>query len=578
MAETKRERYTKLLSTLDAERSTHVGVWRDLADYILPRRTRFLTTDRNKGDNRYTKIIDNTATLAARTLKSGMMAGMTSPARPWFRLTTPDPDLAEFGPVKEWLHFVGQRMATLFLRSNLYNALPIIYGDEGVFGTAACAMLEDDRDILRFYPFNVGSYWLACNHRMQVDTFMREFPLTVRQVVTRFATFDEKTGAPRWDNFSTNVRNLWDRGDYEQTVDVMHVIAPNLQYRPALDRGDGIIAAKHKRFASCYYEKASDKPDVFLSESGFDENPILAPRWDVEAEGVYGTDFPGIQARGDIRALQLMHKRKAEAIEKMVRPPMTGPSSLRNAKASILPGDITYLDVREGQQGFRPAHEVNARLDHLVADIGDHRDRIRRAFYEDLFLMLAMSDRRQITAREIEERHEEKLLALGPTLERQNDELLDPLIDRGFNIMLRRGLVPEPPREIQGEHLRVEYISIMAQAQKLVGLAGIERFAGFVGQVAQVDPQVLDKIDRDQMVDEYADITGVPPRIVVPDDKVAEIRAVRAKAQKDAADLAALEQAARAGKTLADTNTGGKNMLTDLVSGVADSGIAGAPA
>jgi len=286
----------------------------------------------------------------------------------------------------------------------------------------------------------------------------------------------------------------------------------------------------------------------------------------VTGEDVYGTECPGMSTLGDVKALQLMHKRKAQAIEKMVNPPMVGPSSLRTMKASILPGDITYSDEREGQKGFRPAHEVNPRIQELLMDIQDHQNRVRRGFYEDLFLMLSTSDRRQITAREIEERHEEKLLALGPVLEQLNQDLLDPLIDITFNVLVKQGMIPEPPEELQGIDLKVEYISIMAQAQKLAGISGLERFAGMVGQMVQStgDPSILDKVDADQFIDEYGDITGIPPRIIRPDEDVKAIREGRAKAQQAQAATAQAKEVTSSVKDLSQTDMSGDNALTRL--------------
>lgn len=155
-------------------------------------------------------------------------------------------------------------------------------------------------------------------------------------------------------------------------------------------------------------------------------------------------------ALGDVKQLQIGERRTMEAVEKMIRPPMIGPSSLKNQSASILPGDITYLDIREGMQGFRPVHEIQFRIQEMEQKQDQVRGRIQRAFFEDLFLMLANSNRRQITAREIEERYEEKLLALGPVLEQLNQDLLDPLIDIIFDIHLKQNLLPEIPEELQG--------------------------------------------------------------------------------------------------------------------------------
>jgi hypothetical protein len=272
-----------------------------------------------------------------------------------------------------------------------------------------------------------------------------------------------------------------------------------------------------------------------------------------------------MDALGDIKALQMMQKRKAQAIEKMVNPPMTGPSALRSQKASILPGDLTFVDTQGQNQGFRPAHEVNPRVQELLMDIQATQGMVQRVFYEDLFLMLAQSDRREITAREIDERHEEKLLALGPVLEQLNQDLLDPLIDITFEKMVAQGALPPPPEELQGMKLKVEYVSVMAQAQKLAGIANIERFAGFTMQAASVNPEILDKIDTDQMIDIYADITSVPPGIVRTDEAVAEIRGQRQQMQQAQQAAMVAKDAASATQSLGNTPMDQNSMLTQLL-------------
>lgn len=562
-----------LKSQMDVERSSFLSHWKTLGDYILPRRPRFNTTDINRGDRRNLNIIDSTATLASRTLRSGMMAGVTSPARPWFRLTTPDPAMAEFGAVKDWLHVVSQRMTTVFLKSNLYNTLPIVYGDLGTFGTAAMIIEEDFEDVMRTSAQPIGSYYIANNERGKVDVFFREFKMTVRQVVSKFAQKDLRTGEIIWDNMSDFVKNQYDLGQLESWVDVSHVIQPNSEFDPMKTE------SKYKRYVSIYYETGGHTPGAlsypfgegaygdnkFLRESGYDFFPVLCPRWEITGEDTYGTDCPGMTALGDVKALQIMHKRKAQAIEKMVNPPLSGPSALRHQKVSLLPGDITYTDTREGMSGLRPIHETNPRIQELVMDIQEHQGRIRRAYYEDLFLMLSTTDRRDITAREIEERHQEKLLALGPVLEQINQDLLDPLIDNTFNFMARQDMIPPPPEEIQGTDLKVEYISIMAQAQKLIGIGSIERFTGFVSQLAAVDPSVLDKVNMDQTVDEYGEATGVPPGMVRSDDEVDALRQERAKAQQAQKMMEGMKTLTEGAKDLSQMDMSKDTALTRMV-------------
>jgi hypothetical protein len=363
-----------------------------------------------------------------------------------------------------------------------------------------------------------------------------------------------------WEYISEAVRTLWNSNNFEAVVPVRHFIIPNDDY------DDGAFEAKYKRYRSCYYETGTS--DKYLSESGFDEFPIMCPRWDVLGEDTFGTS-PGMDALGDTKSLQVLERRKAQAVEKTVNPPMTGPSSLRNQKSTILAGDITYVDTREGQQGFRAAHEVNFPVKDVMLDVQEHQGRIQRAFYEDLFLMLTLSDRREITAREVDERHEEKLLMLGPVLERLNDELLDPTIDRVFAVMNRKGLIPSPPSQLEpGSPLKVEYISIMAQAQKMVASSTMERFATFTNAVAEVNPAIFDKVDMDQMLDEYSDMLGVPPRIIRSDETVAGIRDQRQKQQQAQAQAENMERIAKAGKSLGTTPMDQNSLLDKTVAGI----------
>lgn len=582
MAErTKREEYEILRTQLDGERSSFIPHWRDLSENFLPRRSRFYTADVNKGDRRNQKIIDSTGTLALRTLRSGMMGGVTNPARPWRQLTVDDPDLAEYGPVKLWLHRVNEIMAATDRRSNFYNSAPIVYGDIGCFSTAAMLMEEDFDSVYRTYVFPIGSYMIANNERLQVDTFIREFRMTVRQIVRKFVQ-KKDSGSIDWSNVSTVVKNAWDRSNYETWIDTCHVIRPNEEHN------EKMISAKFKKFSSCYYEKgyagsiaqtnymSGEDSKKILRESGYDYFPVLAPRWEITGEDTYGTSCPGMEALGDTKQLQLMQKRKAQAIEKMVNPPMTAPTMLKNSKASIIAGDITYLDTREGQQGFRPAHEVNPRIIELVEDIRDIRENVRKAFYEDLFLMLAYSDRRDITAREIEERHEEKLVGLGPMLEQLNQDMLDPHTDISFNFHLNQGLLPPPPPELEGQRLKVVYVSILAQAQKLVGISSMDRFIGGVSNLVKTigNPDVAKKVNYDQFIDRYAQRLGVDPDIVYSDEEVAEIREREAQAIQAQQRMEMIEQGASAAKNLSGADLEGDNALSRIVK----QARAGAPA
>lgn len=554
-AETLKEQLQKQQAQLTNDRSSFDPHWRELSDFINPRGSRFLVTDVNRDDRRNTKIVDPTATLAARTLSSGMMSGITSPARPWFKLATPDPDMMDYGPVKLWLEVVQRRMNEVFNKSNIYQSLPLLYASLGNYSTGAMAVLDDDSDVIRTMMFPIGSYYMANSARGSVDTCFRKFSMTVRQLVMEFGL----------NNVSTSVESLWAAGSYESWIEVIHAVYPNI------DRDTAKLNSKNKPVKSVYYEVGGDS-DKVLRESGFDEFPIMAPRWEVNGEDVYGSSCPGMIALGQVKALQLEQKRKSQLIDKATNPPMVGPSSLRNQRVSLLPGDITYIDQVTGQDGFKPAYLVNPNTADLLADIQDTRQIINSAYFVDLFMMLQNINTRSMPVEAVIEMKEEKLLMLGPVLERLNDECLNPLIDRTFSIMARKNLLPPPPDVLQGMPLRIEYISVMAQAQKSIGLSSLSSTVGFIGQLAQAKPEALDKLNVDQAIDAFAEMSGVSPTVIVPQEQVEQVREQRAQQQQQQQMVAMGMAAAQGAKTLSEAQTADPSVLTAL------SNAAGAPA
>jgi hypothetical protein len=554
--EDRRKQYNKRLSALKLERTSGWDShWREINDYIQPRTSRFLSSERNQGGKANQKIIDCTAGFALRTFVSGMMAGMTSPARPWFRLTTYDPALRDFKGVNVWLYDVEHRIREVIAKSNTYYVLPDCYRSLGLYGIGAFSVLPDDEEVIRCYPFPVGSFCVATSPRGIIDTIFREYSYTVEQLIRDFGK----------ENCSVAVQNAYINGNYDQWIDIVHAVTPN-KYADSEK-----LTAKNKSYISCWYEKNGNE-EKFLRESGFNEFPVMCPRWDVLGEDVYGHSL-AMEILGDAKQLQLEQKRKTEAIDKLVNPPMSADVRLRGQRASLLPGDITYVDglSMSPHGGFRPTYEINPRIQELMVDIQECQARIKRGFYEDLMLMFATANSEVsagITAREVEERHQEKLLALGPYMERLNNELLNKLISRIFNIMLDKGLIPPPPPELQGSQLKIEYTSVMAQAQKLIGLNGLERLVGFTANLSAVDPSAMDKLDVDQSIDEYSEMVGAPPRAVRSDDEVAERRQQRAQ-KEQMAQMAALaqplQQAAQGAKSLADTNVTDVNALTRLM-------------
>jgi hypothetical protein len=426
---------------------------------------------------------------------------------------------------------------------------------------------EDFDSVITCETLTAGQYCIAPSKTGKVETLYREMSLTVGQVVEEFV--ETAPGQYDWSRVSPTVRQQWENNALDGWVDLLQVIEPNPDYRPLRQGEAGLLPGARKRFRSVWMEMGGTA-GAFLRETGFDEFPALCPRWNLAGNDIYGSS-PAMDALGDVEQLQIQEREKSKAIQKMVSPPLNVPSSLRaESVVNALPNGTTFYDPQAGAMPMAsPLYQVQPRVMELQQDMEYVRNRIRGAFYADLWRMISEMERSGVTATEIDARREEKLLMLGPVLERLHHELLDPLIDRTFAIAQRAEILPEVPEALSGHEVQVEYISMLAQAQRAVAIGGIERVVGFIGQLAGIDPQVLDKLDRDQAVDEVAKAIGAPPHIIRSDKEVEALRAERAQAQQ-AAQAAqqqqqGMMQAVQGAKLLSETDTGGKNGLTDVM-------------
>lgn len=531
------------------ERSTWVEHWRDIAYNLVPRRFRYLQTDRNKGWKKNQFIINNTGPRALRTMAAGMMSGITSPSSQWLELTLADKDMARFGRVAQWLEDVTRILLDEFARSNVYNVLHSTYEYMGAFGTACQLLEEGKKGGIRAYAFPVGQYMLANSFEMSVDTMHREFSLTAGQMVDKFGL----------KACSTRVQRAYEEGQLDTWIEVIHAVSPNTGRIP------GKLGQKNFPWRSCWFEKAAgyeDDAKGYLRESGFLECPFQAPRWKTTGEDVYG-EGPGMDALGDVRALQTLERRKAQAIDKIVNPPMRAPSALMNQRVSTLPGDTIYVDANASGQTVEPAITMppNA-VEVAEQSIREHERRIEAVFFADLWLAITQSDDTQKTAREIAERHEEKMLQLGPVMESIEKELLEPMVERGLGILIRQKKLPPPPPELRGQDVKPQFISIVAQARKLLKTGGIEKLMSMVGGMVGVKPEVLDKVNTDKALEVYADALGVDPEIINDQDAVDAIRAQRAQEQQQQAQLAKIQAMAQGAATLSKADMSGDNALT----------------
>jgi len=536
-----------------------------LQDYLMPRQGVWLeennhvSNKQDDGDRINQKIINSEGGFAVRTLASGFQSGMTSPARPWLRFVLPDKDLMQFGPVKEWLYRLQQLVLEVYSKCNFYQGMHSLYEEMAVFGTGAMSIFKDTRQpeentIIYCRPYTCGEYYLGQGKYFMPNSLYLTIPMTAYQMATEFGT----------DNLSEKVKHALKAANPDKMFNVIHVIQPNDSF------DDGNDISRFKRYESTYYELSADDPDVFLRQSGFNSNPAITPRWDVRAVSTYGRS-PGMMALGDVRQLQKMEEKKLKGLDKMIDPPMNAPASMKRHGATIVPGGVNWIDTTERQQAFTPSYQIQPDFNAIAFEEQRVEERIRRAFYTDLFLSITGQDK-DMTAKEVAVRQEEKLIMLGPTLQRTKDEALTPAIFRTLAILNDiPGMIPEPPQEMLGMELDVDYISILAQAQKIINASNMDATVAFVGNLAQLKPEALDKLNAYDLVDEYVEAVGAPPTAINTNEEAQEIADARAQQMALNNAQAQAGAAAETAKTMSDTpvnNPETENLLDRMLQGV----------
>lgn len=491
---------------------------KDVSLYLLPGRGLYdITTKPTKRKLTSSKIINTTGDDALQVLTSGIHGGMTSQARPWFLLGFADLRLLKHLMLKKWLEDCQKSLYAAFRQSNFYEVIHSFYTEYAGFGTSGLYFGEDGSPF-RFELMTVGEYAFSHNFQGKVDKLYRVLFPTYRQMVKEFGI----------ENVADRIKVSYER-DGEQSTVVVHAVVPE--------------TFQDKPFTSYYYEVGS--ADKILRKKGFYEFPFIVGRWDLVGSDVYGLG-PGSKALPDIKRLQEMDKAFLMAAHKSINPPVNAPVR-KQGQVQLLPGGVNYYS----NPNEKVTNVYDIRFDYagVTAAIEKTESKIKTKFFNDIFISSSRDPNLSpLKAAEVEKRYgEEKVFRIGPVMERLQSEVLGPMIERGFNILARKDLLPPLDPSLmqlveQTGGLQVRYVSPLSQSQKYFLISPLNNFLGAVGGLMQMDPTVKDNIDLDKIVEEYADVTGAPAAVLNTPDRVKEIRDERQKqianAQKQQAQMA----------------------------------------
>ena len=515
--------YINQFKVLENQRSVWESHWQELADYISPRKAD-ITKHRTAGDKRTELIFDGTAIHAAEMLAASLHGMLTNPSTPWFSLKFKDRTLDGDDEAKEWLEGVTEVMYSAFHRSNFAEAVHELYTDLVVFGTGVMMVERDASTNLRFSTRHIGECFIAEDAEGRVNTVYRKFKMTCIAAKEVFGN----------DALPTRLQKKAMEEPYEE-VEFIHIVHPRDNYDTT--KVDNL----NKPFASIYIVPEDKQIN---SESGYDELPYMCPRWlKASFERGYGRS-PAMTALADTKMLSKMSEVTIRAAQKQVDPPLMLPDDGFMMPIRTVPGGLNFY--RSGTRDRIEPLNIGANNPLGLQMEEQRRQAIRSAFYVD---QLILGQGPQMTATEVIQRTEEKMRLLGPVLGRLQAEMLQPLIERVYAVLMRQELFEAPPEFLQASDVEIEYVSPLAKAQRFGDIQSAMRLFESLAPLSQINPQVFDYVDMDGLAKHIIRVLGVPASVVKSDQQVGQERQQR---QDQEAQMAEQQQIANQAQAMGD--------------------------
>ena len=493
----------------------------ELSEYFLPRSVRFISRNVRRPYVKSKKIVDSTPLIALRNFSSGMMSGATSPTNRWFKTTISTNnnlnDNYNNYELKKWCSKQEEITREILYSSNFYQCLPEVYKELGVFGFCAMGLEPDFYNIVNFKILPIGSYYYSKNHKGKIDTFCRVYMETAKNLVEKYPN---QCPIEILETSKNNPLKLFE---------IFHFVEPNKFYK------EKRLSSKYSKYISAIILSSKGE---FLSLRGYSKFPYVVFESGFNPENEYPNDSPAICALPDVKQLMTMVKEYAKAVKKIVSPAYKGPASLKNKKLADIPG--AFIEEDENGRGISPIYEVNPKILELKQEKDELKEIIKEHFYNDLFAMILSTSNTTRTATEVNELKEEKMVLLSPLLE-QIHSALRQILYWIYDEEIKIGLIKKP--NLKSYQFKIEFVSSLAQAQKVTNISSMERFTTFVSNIANsIDPILKSKLNAEKIIEDYAHYANINPEQIVSKEEMDEIRKNIQENEKKQNELETIKQ------------------------------------
>ncbi len=499
------EDVVKRLGSLKKIRQPYQPPWKEVTDYVLPRRS-FWDLEGTAGKKPAKKLYDGTALTELQLLVDGTLGNLLSANLRWLRLTMENRRQNDIPWVRDWLEEVEDVLYAEFARSNFYEAMGEFFLDAASIGTAVM-LVDDDVSSKRilFSTRHMKECYLAEGKNGQVDTLYREFMISNRRA------------AQTWGSRLSQQRKERVKAHPFGDAKIIHACFPRGEREP------GKVDGLNKAWYSIYIDSQFHE-DKFIDEGGYEMFPYLVWRWRKNSDEIYGRS-PALDAIQDILRLNQMGKTDLEVTQLGGMPPLNVPMSMKGHER-IVPRGYNYYNKPDEM-----IFPINLGQNYSISKEKEQeiKDQIRNTFRTKMYLLMEQLEGGPYTATEIRERQGEKATVQGPMIGRLNSECLIPLIKRTYSICERNGLIPFPPPDLQqGGRIHIEFQGPLAlQAKKYHQTQGIDTGMLFIQQMKEMFPESLDNVDADEFMRIGLDAKAIPQKIIREKPQVTEVRRIR---------------------------------------------------
>ena len=484
------------------EASNFRTLWQETADLQYPTQNQIV--DRTTpGQKKTARICDFTAIFESQNTASGLAQNLMPPGQKFFAIKVGNREKQELDVVKRYLN-----KATEITHDELFAStfpLDLVETLRSLITFGTCNLHSNYTTELIFKNFAIGSYVILENEAGRVDTIKIKFEKTAIQATEMFEN-PGKSVVAAMAKPDSQTDKFW----------FIQAIQPRKQRNP-----------NFKDNLNMPFESVvvSVQDAVIVDEGGFEEFPNSVARWLKASNEMYGRGI-GTEVNPQVRQVNLQKHDFNLVGNKWARTPLEVLESF-DGEVDVSPDALNFVSEMGSIRGIQGDAKGNFPITKDILEM--ERQVIRDAYFSQAFAPLTglTGDRRNTL--EIRQRVQEAFKKIGSPIGRIQSELFTPSLTRVIMLLLRNGVIPQPPPELEGESIKLEYVGPLSLALQSSEIEASQIWMGVIKEVAEIHPPAADNIDFDDTIRRIGRNLGVNEEDIASIEERDEKRAARAR-------------------------------------------------